>query len=29
MSSALPLKISDMRAVGTDWRITATPDTEY
>lgn len=29
MASALPLKISDMRAVGTDWRITATPDTEY
>lgn len=29
MSSALPLKITDMRAVGTDWRITATPDTEY
>jgi len=29
MSSALPLKISDMRAVGTDWRITAVPDTEY
>jgi diaminohydroxyphosphoribosylaminopyrimidine deaminase/5-amino-6-(5-phosphoribosylamino)uracil reductase len=29
MSSALPLKISDMRAVGTDWRITATLDTEY
>ncbi|MFO1388208.1 bifunctional diaminohydroxyphosphoribosylaminopyrimidine deaminase/5-amino-6-(5-phosphoribosylamino)uracil reductase RibD [Cellvibrio sp.] len=29
MSSALPLKISDIRAVGTDWRITATPDTEY
>lgn len=29
MSSALPLKISDMRAVGSDWRITATPDTEY
>ena len=29
MSSALPLKINDMRAVGTDWRITATPDTEY
>lgn len=29
MSSTLPLKISDMRAVGTDWRITATPDTEY
>jgi diaminohydroxyphosphoribosylaminopyrimidine deaminase/5-amino-6-(5-phosphoribosylamino)uracil reductase len=29
MSAALPLKISDMRAVGTDWRITATLDTEY
>ena len=29
MSSALPLKITDMRAVGTDWRITAMPDTEY
>jgi diaminohydroxyphosphoribosylaminopyrimidine deaminase/5-amino-6-(5-phosphoribosylamino)uracil reductase len=29
MASALPLKISDMRAVGNDWRITATPDTEY
>jgi len=29
MSSALPLKISDIRAVGTDWRITAIPDTEY
>ena len=29
MSSALPLNISDMRAVGTDWRITATPDKEY
>lgn len=29
MASALPLKISDMRAVGTDWRITAVPDTEY
>lgn len=29
MSSALPLKITDMRAVGTDWKITATPDTEY
>lgn len=29
MASALPLKISDMRAVGNDWRIIATPDTEY
>jgi len=29
MASALPLKIRDIRAVGTDWKITATPDTEY
>lgn len=29
MSSALPLKITDIRAVGSDWKITATPDTEY
>ncbi len=29
MSSALPLKIRDIRAVGTDWRITVTPDMEH
>ncbi len=29
MSSALPLKIRDMRAVGADWRITLTPDMEH
>lgn len=29
MSSALALKIKDIRAVGQDWRITATPDVEY
>jgi len=29
MASALPLKVRDIRAVGTDWKITATPDTEY
>ena len=28
MSSALPLKIRDVRAVGADWRITVTPDME-
>ena len=29
MSSALSLKIKDIRALGRDWRITAIPDTEY
>lgn len=29
ISAALSLKITDMRAVGQDWRITAIPDTEY
>jgi diaminohydroxyphosphoribosylaminopyrimidine deaminase / 5-amino-6-(5-phosphoribosylamino)uracil reductase len=29
MSASLALKIKDIRAVGRDWRITATPDTEY
>lgn len=29
MAGALPLKISDIRALGKDWRITAKPDTEY
>jgi diaminohydroxyphosphoribosylaminopyrimidine deaminase/5-amino-6-(5-phosphoribosylamino)uracil reductase len=29
MSAALSLNIKDIRAVGRDWRITATPDTEY
>lgn len=29
MAGALPLKITDIRAVGKDWRITAKPDTEY
>jgi diaminohydroxyphosphoribosylaminopyrimidine deaminase/5-amino-6-(5-phosphoribosylamino)uracil reductase len=29
MSAALALKITDMRAVGHDWRITAIPDIEY
>jgi diaminohydroxyphosphoribosylaminopyrimidine deaminase/5-amino-6-(5-phosphoribosylamino)uracil reductase len=29
MSSALALKINDIRPLGRDWRITAAPDTEY
>ena len=29
MSASLALKINDIRAVGRDWRITASPDTEY
>lgn len=29
MSASLALKIKDIRAVGRDWRITASPDTEY
>ena len=29
MNAALALKITDMRALGQDWRITAMPDTEY
>jgi diaminohydroxyphosphoribosylaminopyrimidine deaminase/5-amino-6-(5-phosphoribosylamino)uracil reductase len=29
ISAALSLKITDMRAIGQDWRITAIPDTEY
>jgi diaminohydroxyphosphoribosylaminopyrimidine deaminase/5-amino-6-(5-phosphoribosylamino)uracil reductase len=29
MSASLSLNIKDIRAVGRDWRITATPDTEY
>lgn len=29
MSSTLALNITDIRAVGRDWRITAVPDTEY
>ena len=29
MSAALALKITDMRALGQDWRITAVPDSEY
>lgn len=29
MSASLGLKIQDMRAVGADWRIIATPDIEY
>lgn len=29
MSSALPLKIRDIRAVGKDWRMTITPDMEH
>lgn len=29
MSSALPLKIRDIRALGKDWRITITPDMEH
>lgn len=29
MSAALALKIHDIRALGRDWRITASPDTEY
>lgn len=29
MSSALPLKIRDIRPVGKDWRITITPDMEH
>ena len=29
ISAALALKITDMRAIGQDWRITAIPDTEY
>lgn len=29
MSAALSLKITDMRAIGHDWRITAVPDIEY
>lgn len=29
MSASLSLKINDIRAVGRDWRITASPDTEY
>lgn len=29
MSAALTLNIKDVRAIGRDWRITATPDTEY
>lgn len=29
MSASLALKIQDIRALGRDWRITASPDTEY
>jgi diaminohydroxyphosphoribosylaminopyrimidine deaminase / 5-amino-6-(5-phosphoribosylamino)uracil reductase len=29
MNASLALKITDMRALGKDWRITAVPDTEY
>jgi diaminohydroxyphosphoribosylaminopyrimidine deaminase / 5-amino-6-(5-phosphoribosylamino)uracil reductase len=29
MSAALPLKFTDMRALGNDWRITLTPDMEH
>lgn len=29
MSASLALKIKDIRAVGRDWRISASPDTEY
>ena len=29
MSAALALKVTDMRALGQDWRITAVPDVEY
>ncbi|ACE83295.1 bifunctional diaminohydroxyphosphoribosylaminopyrimidine deaminase/5-amino-6-(5-phosphoribosylamino)uracil reductase RibD [Cellvibrio japonicus] len=29
MSASLALKITDMRALGQDWRITAVPDVEY